>query len=429
MAFTVEQIKLKMRQIESVANRENGGKLSEGQQAEWDSWNALLNPQPVVRSMPLDGNSPGDAPGDYRRNTAPANRSGMKCFKSFDSARSFGRFCQAIAGNRGAEKWLESNGIDIGASMLEGTNTAGGYLVPQQFSRDIVDLRNESGVFKRNARIVPMTSDKINIPRRTASSTVYGVGEADDITASDLSFDQITLTLKKAGIITVLSNELSEDALISIADYVAYDMAQQLAAKEDACGFVGDGSTDYLSITGVVTKLSNAAGNPTTTSAGGIIVANDKDWADINIASLIEVMGLLPVYAEKNAKWYCSKAFFGQCMARLAYSAGGTTVQDMANGMGRQFLGFPVEIVQDLPSAQAVSQVCCLFGDLSLAAAFGDRQEIAIASATTGTIGSTNLFTADCQAIRAIERFDIVVHDVGNTTTAGPIVGLQTLNA
>jgi len=73
-----------------------------------------------------------------------------------------------------------------------------------------------------------------------------------------------------------------------------------------------------------------------------------------------------------------------------------------------------------MPTAEANSQVCALLGDFTLGASFGDRRQ------TTIAMSEHSSFSADVTDIRGTERFDIVVHDVGNSSTAGPIVGLQT---
>jgi HK97 family phage major capsid protein len=89
-------------------------------------------------------------------------------------------------------------------------------------------------------------------------------------------------------------------------------------------------------------------------------------------------------------------------------------------------LGYPVEFSQVMPSTEANSQVCAVLGDFSKGAAFGDRQQESIAFSEHATIGGENVFERNQIAIRGTERFDIVVHDVGDANDAGPIVGLQT---
>jgi HK97 family phage major capsid protein len=111
-------------------------------------------------------------------------------------------------------------------------------------------------------------------------------------------------------------------------------------------------------------------------------------------------------------------------MQRLATAAGGNRIAEIENGaLEKSFLGYPVVIAQVLPKASATNQVACLFGNLRLAASLGDRRITTIQMSEH----ALNAFEQDEVAIRGTERFDIVVHDVGdNAGNTGPIVGLIT---
>jgi hypothetical protein len=51
---------------------------------------------------------------------------------------------------------------------------------------------------------------------------------------------------------------------------------------------------------------------------------------------------------------------------------------------------------------------------------FGDRRGIGV------SLSEHDAFQVDELALRAVERFDINVHGVGDASEAGPIVGLRT---
>jgi HK97 family phage major capsid protein len=73
--------------------------------------------------------------------------------------------------------------------------------------------------------------------------------------------------------------------------------------------------------------------------------------------------------------------------------------------------------------------VMCALGDFSLGGIFGDRQQTSIAFSEHGTVGGESVWERNQIAIRGTERFDIVVHGCGTSTTPGPIVGLATASA
>jgi hypothetical protein len=57
---------------------------------------------------------------------------------------------------------------------------------------------------------------------------------------------------------------------------------------------------------------------------------------------------------------------------------------------------------------------------------FGDRQRDEIAFSDQATIGGESMFERNQIGVRGTERFDVVVHDFGSASAAGPIVGLET---
>ena len=70
------------------------------------------------------------------------------------------------------------------------------------------------------------------------------------------------------------------------------------------------------------------------------------------------------------------------------------------------------------PGASASTDVLALFGDLSLAAIFGDRQQMQIKT-------STEIYMQyDQTAMVAFSRAGILVHELGDNTSAGPIIAI-----
>ncbi len=90
------------------------------------------------------------------------------------------------------------------------------------------------------------------------------------------------------------------------------------------------------------------------------------------------------------------------------------------------FLNYPVTFSQVMPIVTATTGVMALLGNYRMGASFGDRQQDKIDFSEHATIGGENVFERNQIAIRGTERFDIVIHDVGDATNPGPIVGLQT---
>jgi HK97 family phage major capsid protein len=367
---------------------------------------------------------------------ASAYRGSLKNFKGNDAelkAYKAGMWLLAANGNQRASKWCSEHGIGLQwlAGQTEGTNTAGGYLVYPEFDNAIIDLRLQYGTFRRNARITPMSSDILYRPRRTGGLTAYFVGESDAGTESSKSWDRIQLTAKKIMVLAKMSNELSEDAVISIADDLTGEIGYAFAYKEDVCGWNGDATSTYGGIVGVGPKLiqtactGGVATGAVTAGSGLLRYGTGNAWSNVALSHFNTLISMLPSYARAGAKFYCSPVFHDAVMQKLAYAAGGNSGVEIVNGVPvYKFLGYPVELVEVMSGTEAVNTIYCYFGNIQLAAMFGDRRQTTLAFSTEASVGGVSVFERDEVAVRGTERFDINVHDVGSSSTRGPVVGL-----
>lgn len=320
--------------------------------------------------------------------------------------------------NAKAQRWCnEFMPKDVSSFALsESTVTAGGALVPQELEAAIINLREDYGVFRQNTRVIPMGSDLMHIPRRAADTSAVFVNENTALTESDPTFNIVELKAQKLGVISRFSSELSEDAVINIGDWVAQEFAYAFALKEDTVGFTGDGTATNGSILGAAFVFDND-----NTLAGAVdATSGNNSFATIDLADINNVMGVLPAFARRNAKFYMSTVCFDVCFNRIAAAGGGNTIQTFAGGLGPAFLGYPIVISQIMPTSTGTinNTNFFIFGDLSLASTMGDRRGIRIG------MSDHRYFELDQVAIKATERFDVSVHDFGDGTNAGPIVAL-----
>lgn len=374
---------------------------------------AAHKPTAALVTHKADKPKPDPIPAECKRAGALRHVKGadadVKCYQ-------FAQWLLAGFGNTKSADYCKTHGIPLTKAQGEAVNTAGGFLVPPQFESMLIDLREQYGVFRRNAGMVRMASDVVYVPRVTGDVTAYYVAENASITESEQTFDQISMTARKIATLTRYSSELAEDALINIGDELAGNIAWAFAKKEDDCGFNGTGTSTYCGITGLAGKI-----------VSGLLAyktqGSSNTWSAQTLSDFTAVVGILPRYAYQagNVKWYCSQAYWGSVMQKLALAAGGATVTEIVNGIPVDyFLGYPVEIVQVMTQATATTGVHCWFGNLALAAKFGDRRQ------TTIALSNDRYFEYDQIAIRGTQRFDINVHEIGTASVAGPIVGLAT---
>lgn len=386
--------------------------------------------------MNLPGNENRQAPAQPKRSAYGRQ---LKAFKANtfggqveaeDAAYRSGMWCRAVIyGDQGAAQWCAEHDVEIrhelsygsvAKSQNESTNTAGGYLVFPEMSTAIIDLREQFGTARRFINVVPMASDSQLVPRRTGGLTGYFATEENAFTESSKSWGQVQLRAQALGCLTRISRELDQDAVISVADDIASEMAYGLAVKEDSTLWNGDGTSSYGGITGIRPKFAAGVGS----FAGAVDAASGHDtFAEYDATDLTKVIGALPKYAEANARWYGHKTAWANTFLRLIAAAGGNAIIDLQAGGKPQmgYLGSPFETDQTLPSQlTALNDVAViLFGDLNSAVTMGERKGLTI------DVDRSIYFLQRQIAIMGWERIDINVHDIGDATNAGPLVALM----
>jgi len=338
----------------------------------------------------------------------------IKNFKNNDDAFRFGSWALGCIGFKKSAQWCADNGIVTKIANLEGNNAAGGFLVPEEFENTLVTLREQFGVIRNHARIVPMASDIKRMPRRSTNLSASFVGEASTASQTNETFDQINLVAKKSMVLTKFSSELAEDAVINFADDLAGEMAYAQAKLEDQCAFIGDSTSTYGGITGLATAVGSA----------GVSTAGATTAQSITLPEVMAAFALLPQYADNaNAKIFCNKTIWNALFLRLAYNTGGQNAADLISGNGQlAFAGYPVVLTQAMNNSTATGKIMCHFGDASQGVYFGDRRQTAVDFSNSALTS----FETDMLAYRATTRWDLVCANVGDATNAGSLITLKT---
>ena len=321
----------------------------------------------------------------------------------------------AVLGENEAKMELQSRRGEVWMSQNESTNVKGGYLVPAPLQNAIIVAREQVGATRKLARVIPMGSPTLDIPKRTGGLTTYYVDEEASITESDAEFGQLQLDVKKRGIFAYVSNELQRDAIVSVTDMLATEMGHAFALTEDKEFILGDGTSTYGSEVGLATAIGSA----------GIHEAESGNttWATLDLNDFYGVMSKIPdkYRVEGQLAWLVSSAFKWQVMDRLAAEVNGAGTTVVVDGQPRaMFLGYPVVTSDRMPTATAVDTVAAYFGNFKHSALLGERDEIRIA------LSEHYAFKEDRLALRGTTRYDILLHDMGDGSEAGAIVALQT---
>jgi HK97 family phage major capsid protein len=186
-----------------------------------------------------------------------------------DKPLSFDRYLRGMAtGN-----WT---GAEQERALGEGTQAAGGALVPTPLSARVIDLaRNATRVFQAGAITVPMTAQTLKLARLTGEGTPGWHAENAAITDADMTFDSVTFTARTLARVIKLSVELFDDSDPSAEDVIARSFAAQLALELDRVALRGSGTPPEPD--GVL----NQSGITTTThGANGAAITNYDFWLD-----------------------------------------------------------------------------------------------------------------------------------------------------
>jgi HK97 family phage major capsid protein len=302
----------------------------------------------------------------------------------------------------------EALGI-VSKAMSEGSDSLGGFMVGPELSRMVWRNVELYGAFRRNAFKWPMGSDTTAFAKRVGGLTVYVPGEGAPITPSDVSVGLIRLICKSWLTLTAISNEADEDSAGAIGELLILEIATAFAEREDACGFVGDGTAPFFGITGVM--------NHADTVVLACEAADDTYAESVAWAYLTKAIGQVPTWAIPTSRYYFHRTVFwshvvgqrdesGNPLVRFV-STVGDGLTDAPVQMGRvtpTILGFPVELVDCLPAdsdeTQASKYPWC-FGSLYRSWVLGTRRDLQIDRSGDA------YFATNQTGIRGIQRVDI----------------------
>ncbi len=316
-----------------------------------------------------------------------------------------------------AKRFCSERGIDIQARvMTAGVGSAGGYLVPTEMEQSIIDLRETYGQARKLARRRPMASDTKSIPKRTGGVTAYFVEEDNaGVTAADKSWGNVNLSAKTLAALSIISQSLEEDSMIDVVDDLAMEQAYAMATKEDQCWMIGDGTSTYGGMQGLITLFEATAYASRVAATSGHNTFPEIDNTDMTMA-----MAGVADFPGINPNWLCSKTFAEAVMNRLKGAAGGNNVQTLEGKPKYNYLGYDAMTSEKMPKVLTTlnAKVMALFGDFSMSSSFGDRRGITIQVLRERYAEKLQI------GILGSERFHIVNHDLGTTTVKGPVAAI-----
>ena len=156
---------------------------------------------------------------------------------------------------------------DVQNALEVGTDSEGGYLVPDEFERTLIEALEEENIFRGLANVITTSSGDRKIPVVASKGTASWVDEEGEIPESDDAFNQVSIGAYKLATLIKVSEELLNDSVFNLQSYIAKEFGRRIGAKEEEAFFTGNGAGKP---TGIFNTLNGAQLGVTAASATAI---------------------------------------------------------------------------------------------------------------------------------------------------------------
>ena len=122
---------------------------------------------------------------------------------------------------------------EIMNALQIGTDSEGGYLVPDEFERTLVEALEEQNIFRTLAHVIQTSSGDRKIPVVASKGTASWVDEEGTIPESDDAFSQVSIGAYKLATLVKVSEELLNDSVFDLETYISREFARRIGNKEE----------------------------------------------------------------------------------------------------------------------------------------------------------------------------------------------------
>lgn len=133
-------------------------------------------------------------------------------------------------------------------ALQVGTESEGGYLVPDEYERTLIEALEEQNIFRQLAHVISTSSGDRKIPVVASKGTASWIDEEASYPESDDSFGQVSIGAYKLATMIKVSEELLNDSVFDVPSYIAREFARRIGAAEEEAFFTGDGKGKPLGI-------------------------------------------------------------------------------------------------------------------------------------------------------------------------------------
>ena len=243
---------------------------------------------------------------------------------------------------------LKNPNHEIYNALSIGEDSEGGYLVPDEFERTLIETLEEENIFRKLAKIIQTSSGDRKIPVVVTKGTAVWLDEGEEYEESDSVFGQTSIGAYKLGTMIKVSDELLNDSVFNIESYISTEFARRIGAKEEEAFLIGDGDGKP---TGVFAATGGAQVGVTAASATALT-------AD----EVIDLVYSLKAPYRKNAAFIMNDATI-KAIRKLKDGQGQYLWQpSLTAGTPDTLLNYPVYTSAFAPSIEAGAKTIA-FGD------------------------------------------------------------------
>lgn len=268
-------------------------------------------------------------------------------------------------------------------ALSEGTDTAGGFLVPPDVQAEVLARTAQMAVMRRLARVQTTSRDILRWPMVKANATsgsIYSsgfvgswAGETPAFSDTDPAFQMFDIPMKKIRVATKVSNDLVADSSFNVLAFLATDGARNMALVEDN-GFIG-GAGAALEPMGI---LSSGATTFDVEGSTSNAVSNSVSNAG-SAPKIIAGIYLIPDQYVDGSVMLVSRTIEGKIAALV--DANGRPFWSINAGSGfaappRSIEGLPIYNSSFMPSDGTDANKVMVVGNIAQAYIIGQRAQI-----------------------------------------------------
>ena len=152
-------------------------------------------------------------------------------------------------------------------ALQEGTDSEGGYLVPDEFERTLVQQLTTANVLRPLCHVIQTSYGDRKIPVVASKGTADWADEEGTSPLSDDTFSQVVLGAYKLATMIKVSEELLSDSIFDIEGYVSEQFGKRIGDKEEDAFLTGNGVSKPI---GILHTTGGAEVGVTTAGAAAI---------------------------------------------------------------------------------------------------------------------------------------------------------------